>query len=287
MTWTTTFTATYTPIQPVVQVANGPVPPQNQTIQAGATNVPVLQFRATNNSGETVVLTGLTLTAQGSGTDNSGIIAVKIWKDLNGNGVVDGGDVLLATVNMPYTVDNGTVVVSFTDSLAPSGSQNYLVTYDFSSAAPSGGYQAVIGASGLIGQGQTSGKNIQLTGAPLNGAVLTISTGTVTATATNSPTPVTSTVVSQPYPNPVMGSGLVAFDVFVPQSTTVQWAVFTTTFRMILDSSQAVSEGKTSITWDLKDKVGRPVSNGLYYIRVQVGNHKGSAVKILKILVIH
>jgi len=62
--------------------------------------------------------------------------------------------------------------------------------------------------------------------------------------------------------------------------------VFTTAFRRVADfSEQRVPEGKTTLQWDLKDKYGNPVSNGLYYLRVQVKGAQ-SVTRVFKILVI-
>jgi hypothetical protein len=65
----------------------------------------------------------------------------------------------------------------------------------------------------------------------------------------------------------------------------VDWSLFTLSFRKILDNNQPLSGTNTAIVWNLADGSGKPVSNGLYYLRVQVTGAV-KATKILKLLVL-
>ncbi len=111
-------------------------------------------------------------------------------------------------------------------------------------------------------------------------------TGTPTASATPSPSATVSTVsIGPPYPNPVQGPSPVSLQIQLPAGSTVEWSVFTTAFRKILDVSNGVSGNSTVLVWDMEDAWKKPVASGLYYLRVQVtGPVKAS--KILKVLVI-
>lgn len=91
-------------------------------------------------------------------------------------------------------------------------------------------------------------------------------------------------VISLPYPNPVIDSPVVSFDVRAPGDSTVTWDVFTTAFRKIADGTQAIS-GSGTLTWKLIDNWGNPAARGLYYIRVKVTGVQ-TATKILKVLVL-
>ena len=59
---------------------------------------------------------------------------------------------------------------------------------------------------------------------------------------------------------------------------TVHWAVFTAAYRKVVDRVEQVSGG-SQIRWDLKDNLGRDVSNGIYFMRLE-GNG-GETVKIV------
>ncbi len=104
-----------------------------------------------------------------------------------------------------------------------------------------------------------------------------------TSTATAIPV-VTSVMVGNPYPNP-SGNGPVLIPLWFPADSMIEWSVFTTAYRKILDHPQSVSGTNTILSWNLKDSWASPVANGLYYLRVQVTGPVQSS-KILKILVI-
>ena len=130
------------------------------------------------------------------------------------------------------------------------------MTYSFSASAGSGTYSADLANAGsLTGQGLTSTKSLNVTGAPVNGAVVTVVAGTATTTFT--PTTTSSfTVTSTPtntwtgtptltktpaptrtpvlYPNPSTGDPI---SINVPGSgiADVKVEIFTTAFRKVQD----------------------------------------------------
>lgn len=105
-------------------------------------------------------------------------------------------------------------------------------------------------------------------------------------TPTLSPTsPETGVVFGLPYPNPVYGSGAVTISIQLPAGSKVEWSVFTTAFRKVLDASSPASGNSFNLVWNLEDQWQKPVASGLYYLRVQVTGPV-KATKVLKILVI-
>jgi flagellar hook assembly protein FlgD len=60
--------------------------------------------------------------------------------------------------------------------------------------------------------------------------------------------------------------------------------VFTLAFRKISSQTTQIS-GTATLQWDLKDLSGVQVSNGLYYVRIQVTG-VSSTTKILKVLIL-
>jgi hypothetical protein len=96
---------------------------------------------------------------------------------------------------------------------------------------------------------------------------------------------VTATVISPPYPDPVLGHGPVYFNLEVPGTAQVDWSIFTVAFRKIREETFPVS-GAGIFQWDLKDKSGVWAANGPYYLRVQVKESRGTVTRILKILVL-
>ena len=74
------------------------------------------------------------------------------------------------------------------------------------------------------------------------------------------------------------------FQVEVPTTSTVTMDVFTLAFRKIV-SQTMVMTGIEAFQWDLRDRMGVPVANGLYYVRIRVTGLV-SAQQILKIMVL-
>jgi hypothetical protein len=70
-----------------------------------------------------------------------------------------------------------------------------------------------------------------------------------------------------------------------PAGSSLVWDVFTTAFRKVAGSSQAFG-GNTTVTWNLTDKAGNPVSSGLYYIRVKGSGGSSNTTRILKVIVL-
>lgn len=50
----------------------------------------------------------------------------------------------------------------------------------------------------------------------------------------------------------------------------MEWGVYTPAFRKIFEGT-AEPTGKAVFHWDLRDRFGTPVANGLYYLRIRVG----------------
>ena len=100
-------------------------------VTAGQTDVPMLRFRLTSNTGSTR-LNSITLRASGTGNDAADVSSVKLWADVDGDGSVSSGDVEIGTGG--YSSDNGVLQLSLntaSDFDIPSGDSDYLVTYDF------------------------------------------------------------------------------------------------------------------------------------------------------------
>lgn len=116
-----------------------------------------------------------------------------------------------------------------------------------------------------------------MTGVPVGGSTVTVSAATYT------PTPILKPVLRGPFPNPV-DKGPVVVDVEVPVNSSVKWSVFTLSFRKIVDGEISVN-GKGSVQWDLRDKTGALVADGLYYLRLEVLGTQPSS-KIFKVLIL-
>jgi hypothetical protein len=90
-------------------------------------------------------------------------------------------------------------------------------------------------------------------------------------------------VIAEPYPNPSSGSPM-TFNVQVPGESTVTLDVFTLAFRKVF-AETTHADGPVTLQWDLRDVSGALVSNGLYYVRIQVSGNE-STTKTFKVLVL-
>ncbi len=108
-------------------------------------------------------------------------------------------------------------------------------------------------------------------------------TSTPTITPTYTPTITEKIVISEPFPNPSGGSPI-TFNIQVPGESTVTLDVFTLAFRKVY-AETTHAYGPVTLQWNLRDVSGALVSNGLYYVRIQVSGSQ-STTKILKVLVL-
>jgi hypothetical protein len=147
----------------------------------------------------------------------------------------------------------------------------------------------------------TSGKSLNVTGAPVNGAVVTLAVSTATATSTSTVTP-TSTVTSTGtptrtktpetektpvlYPNPSSGDPI---SVYVPGNgvANVKVEIFTTAFRKVQEKdfpNVLLGTNNNNPRVEMTDKWGDPLASGLYYAVVTttpLSNTGGAAKRLV------
>jgi len=177
-------TVTPTSTRVILQAIPPPAPPPGGIFSPPAVGVPVLQIQLVNPGTGVVTITGVNLTASGTGDDLNGITQTSLYQDVNGNGILDGGDILLTTAT--YPADNGVAAFSFSSPIGASVTITLLVTDTFGPAAPNGVYQTGVSINTDMTGIDSSGP-VGFTGMPLNGAAITL-LGGPTATATASPT---------------------------------------------------------------------------------------------------
>jgi hypothetical protein len=109
------------------------------------------------------------------------------------------------------------------------------------------------------------------------------STNTPTVTATLTPTISNEPIISAPFPNPSNGTPVtIAIQVPLPASVTMD--IFTVAFRKIASQTTPVT-GAQFLQWNLKDYMGNPAANGLYYVRITITGN-APVTKLLKILIL-
>lgn len=121
------------------------------TALKGTSDVAAVQISVTPPSGSSstaFALTGLSLQASGSGNDQLDIVAVKLYPDSNGNGIVDANEKSLMIASGSFNANDGSAILSF----APTGLLNgrtYVVAVDLNSQLAS--VMSTLGLVGMIG----------------------------------------------------------------------------------------------------------------------------------------
>ncbi len=308
-TFTATATSTGTPTPPNVQLAVGGSNPSGEAVLPGTANVPLLQFQLTNTGSMNVTVTSLQVSIQGG----SGVteVSLTLGSLVLGTGSLSSGT---AVLNLATPI-----------ILGPGGIGSYMVDFSFSTSAQ-GTYAAVLSPTDVTGvfaygtanmTGGTLTSNncvVELATATVTSTLTSVwtalppATATATATATSTasatstvtplPTPtITATlvwtgtptyapnvVISPPYPNPSQG-GPVVVSVQAPGPMAIKWKIYTLSFRQILEGDPAPS-ATAQLVWNLTDKAGATVSNGLYYWMVEVTGNGSTTRKVYKVLVL-
>jgi len=78
--------------------------------------------------------------------------------------------------------------------------------------------------------------------------------------------------LSNGFPNP--SAGAVDFALSLPEDAQVDWAVFDMQGRRVWSESGVMSAGPARLHWSGVDATGRRVANGLYLVRVRVGDEE-------------
>jgi hypothetical protein len=80
-------------------------------------------------------------------------------------------------------------------------------------------------------------------------------------------------------PNPISSDGLIAFTLPVKADASI--AIYDIAGRLVWESKIGqAAEGPHQVAWDCLDRSGRPVSTGVYFVKVTSGG-KTSAAKLL------
>ena len=151
-----------------------------------AHDVAMLQLACSASSAEDITVTALTFTGSGTGHERRDLErpGVFLYEDVNHDGLLDGGDVLVNSGQ--YNSNNGIVTITGTITVTADTTKNLLLVYDFDGdASNSETFIAQLAQNtDITATGVTTGNPITPTGAPVTGGTKTISTqGTLSLSA--------------------------------------------------------------------------------------------------------
>lgn len=117
-----------------LEISGGPGNSRLPRQIAGTPDVVAMHLKLKSSSGDSVVVDGIRFSTKGDGDDTSGIDAVKLFRDDDGDGVVDPADPQLGATNF-FDSDNGAVTFSLNETI-PSGQEAlWILAFDLSDSA--------------------------------------------------------------------------------------------------------------------------------------------------------
>ncbi|MCM8824475.1 MAG: hypothetical protein NC822_07390, partial [Candidatus Omnitrophica bacterium] len=162
-----------------ITISAGEKNPSNGYAHYRGQTVPMVQLKLVTGPQEYLRITSIKFNASGTGDDLNHILAggVKLYRDVNGNGVVDGQDLFIASSS--YNADNGEVTFAPLSEILPwDTTQYWLVTHDYAGLEESKlkTFQTIFTqATDIVVSGEESGNNITPQGTfPIRGGVITL-----------------------------------------------------------------------------------------------------------------
>ncbi len=181
-----------------LQISLGTNTPPDGTVGLAANDVEVIQLHYVTNSAESLRVDSVRFTPQGTTNHNLAVSQARLYKDLNGNGILDlVGDQLLSTSTFSDSLS--AIVFTLADTLPPNNVTDYLLVYELSGGGTIGNdFRASIvidsdvfttGLSGAPHDGTVLGPPIVGNTLTLSGnGSLTVQTGPANPGSSNEPT---------------------------------------------------------------------------------------------------
>jgi hypothetical protein len=138
--------------------------------------------------------------------------------------------------------------------------------------------------------GTGAGQGLVFTGAPVTGSMMTVLTATPTTTPTFTVSPtatqtMTATVRAGTnpivFPNPITTGTLRLLPQAYTGTQTVTVQIFTAMFKPVLKKTFTNVPAGQTVSMDLIDDWGQPLSNDVYYINVTVGSSKRTTTLVI------
>ncbi|MFN7135653.1 MAG: hypothetical protein ACK4N5_26510, partial [Myxococcales bacterium] len=134
-----------------LQIVTGVSNPGPSSESANVTDLSMLQFTLTASTVEDITVSAVTVRAAGSGHDATGITSVRLFADVDGDGLLSTGDRALGGAQA-YTADNGTVTFAgLNETVVAGGRSDFIVVYNLSgSGLPGHSFSASITTGAAI-----------------------------------------------------------------------------------------------------------------------------------------
>jgi hypothetical protein len=121
-----------------LSIAPGSDNPVSQNVAIGATDVSMLQLSLFASSAENINVTAITLTPGGSGNESTTIDSVRLFVDVDNNGILSNGDTQIGSTVSGLSDDENIVFDSFNETISKGNTEKWLLLYSFTDASGSG-----------------------------------------------------------------------------------------------------------------------------------------------------
>ncbi len=141
-------------------------------------------FTVSANSSGACTLNSMTLTASGTGNDNTAFTEVGIFEDTNSSTTYDGADVRYGGTFTVYPSDNGSLTFSASTAFAASQSRRYFVVVKLNGTPAANGqtFNTQVSAISVTGGSASGTPSTTMNGLVITGPVLTVAATAGTAT---------------------------------------------------------------------------------------------------------
>jgi hypothetical protein len=151
---------------------------------AGTTGAPILQFELEADLVEDITVTAITFADTGDLDLSTQVAMASLYRDMNGDGLLDGGDFCIASVANP--TGDGYFFSGLAETINATTTTTLLLVYDLAASAPLGAtMRARVVTNGDVSIVGSMTQNTQVVGAPITGDLKTIGQLGSLAIATN------------------------------------------------------------------------------------------------------
>ena len=170
-------------------MAIGPNNAGAENVDGTSQNIVMMQLQLQASAVEDIQINSLSLTTGGSGFRNDEVVSpdIRIYRDMNNNGVFDTGiDELIITQNYVGNAWNfpGNTTINLTNRYIYAGAtENWLIVNNFVNGDLGDNLElSLVNNSDISATGVTSSQSVNVNGATLNGGAKTVVNGTTPGT---------------------------------------------------------------------------------------------------------
>ena len=243
-----------------LKMAVGKKSPGMTMAAAGQQNFVMAQIALTAPKIEDLTVTSMRIKCTGTGNERTGITGIRLYHDVNSNGVFDAGDAQIGTA-ASYLADDSTTFVALNFSIPRGTTRNVIIAHNFAlSCKNNETFITYVALDKVIAIG-TGGEARTVAGSAVTGGTVVI-----IGSAVEEARPL-EFALNQNTPNPFNPITSISFS--LPQADVVRLTVYNAmgqVVRTLVDGN--MQAGVHNVVWDARDDAGRLMGSGIYIYRL-------------------